>query len=171
MVPAYITDIPALFLMGLWIITWFFFAVVGRNSNRGLPLHQHLVRYSTVVFISITFFYWTAFSETGSLAGYLGGSGLLKDIGMFLSILGALGMIFSRWELRELTVAEIVFAKSEVPVNTGPYRYFKHPMYLGLFLVLISSCILYPNFIALFFMALAWFFVEKKKEVEEYRFA
>lgn len=171
MVPAHITDTPALFLMGLWITIWFFFVVVGRNTNRRLPLQQHLVRYSTAVFISTTFFYWTAFSETGSLAGHLSRSNLLNDIGIYISALGAILMILSRLDLRELTVAEVVFSKCEVRVTTGMYRYFKHPMYLGLLLMLTGSSILYPNFIAIFFMALAWFFVEKKKEVEEYRLA
>ena len=76
-------------------------------------------------------------------------------------------MILSRWELRALTVAEVVFAKCESPVSTGLYRYVTHPMYHGLFLILFGSFLLYPNFIALFFMALAWFFVEKKKKIEE----
>lgn len=166
MVPAHITDISALFLMGLWTITWSFFALVGKNAKQRFPLQQQLVRYSTAVFISMTFFYWAAFSETGSLAGYLSGSNLRNDIGIYVAALGAIIMILSRLELRELTVAEVVFAKCEVLVSTGLYRYFKHPMYLGLLLILSGSFVLYPNFIALFFMALAWFFVEKKKGVE-----
>ena len=100
MVPAYITDIPALFLMGLWSITWFFFIILGRRSERRLPLQQQLMRYSAAVFIAITFFYWATFSETGSLAEYLGRSQLFNYAGIFLAALGAIGMVLARWELR-----------------------------------------------------------------------
>lgn len=168
MVPVHITDTLAIFLMSLWAIVWLFFISLAQNAKRKLPLHRHLVWYSTAVFISITFFYWVTFSGVGSLTGYLSMSNLLSNTGVFLSVLGATSMILSRWGLRELTVAEVVFARCESRISTGLYRYFKHPMYLGLFLVLLGSFILYPNFFALFFMGLTWFLVEKKKQIEGY---
>lgn len=168
MLPTHVTDTLAVFLMSLWAIVWLFFIVLGQNAKRKLPLHHHLVWYSTAVFISITFFYWAIFSDIGSLTGYLSVSNLLNDTGVFLSVLGAISMILSRWGLRELTVGEVVFARCESRISTGVYRYFKHPMYLGLFLILLGSFVLYPNFFALFFMALTWFLVEKKKEIEGY---
>lgn len=176
MVPAHLADVPALFLMGVWVTVWFVFVFFGRRTERRLPLHQQLVWYSSALFISITIFYWIAFSGIGSLAGYIGQNNPLNEflsndavrfVGTFASILGAACMMLSRWHLRDLTLAEVLLAKCESNTSAGLYHYFRHPMYLGLFLILIGSLILYPNLLALFFLAPAWFFVEKKKEIEE----
>lgn len=176
MVPVHLTETPAIFLMSVWAVVWCSFIIVRRHAKRKFITHALLVRYSSGVFISITFFYWIAFSDVGNLAGYLGGNNPLIDFlsssavrfaGAFLMIFGAASMMFSRWELRELTLTEVLFAKCESPVHTGVYRYFRHPMYLGLFLMLSGSFILYPNLFALLLIAPVWFFVEKKKEIEE----
>ncbi|MDO8231690.1 MAG: methyltransferase [bacterium] len=173
MVPAHITDISALFLMTVWAVLWLLFVVIGRGASKRFPTDPRLVRYSSAVFICITFFYWIAFSGVGE--SFAGGtifstfllSNIARSIGVFLTILGAAGMILSRWELRELTVAEVVFAKSQSQTRAGLYCYFKHPMYLGIFLILTGSFILYPNLLSALFVAPVWFFIEKKKEIEE----
>ncbi|MCX6788039.1 MAG: hypothetical protein NT108_02675 [Candidatus Kaiserbacteria bacterium] len=176
MVPAHLTEVSAVFLMIVWTVVWCSFGIVGRHAKRRFTTNALLVRYSGGAIVSITFFYWLAFSDMGNPAGFLGGYSSLTDFlsdstmrfgGIFLVLLGAAGMMFSRWELRELTLAEVLFAKCELSVHTGVYRYFNHPMYLGLFLMLFGSFILYPNLFALLFIVPVWFFVEKKKGIEE----
>lgn len=176
MMPAHLTEASAIFLMAVWAVVWCSFVFVGRNAKQRFATHALLSRYSSSVFVSITFFYWLAFSDVGNLAGYLGGNNPLIDFlsesgvrfaGACLVLLGAVSMMLSRWELRELTLTEVLFAKCEEQVHVGVYRYFKHPMYLGLFLMLSGSLILYPNLFALLLTAPIWFFVEKKKGIEE----
>lgn len=179
MVPTHLIETPAIFLMVLWAVVWCSFVFVGRHAKRRFAPHTLLSRYSSGVFISITFFYWVAFSDIGNLAGYLDGNNpltgflsesIVRFVGAFLVLLGAVSMVLSRWELRELTLTEVLFAKCEKQVHAGVYRYFRHPMYLGLFLILSGSIILHPNLFALLLIVPVWFFVEKKKGIEETRY-
>ena len=171
MVPAHITDVPALFLMGVWSTVWFSFIILGRHGKRRLPVHPALVRYSSAVFVSLSIFYWLAFSDIGAsdtnVFNYFFSNGAVRSAGILLSILGATCMGLSRWYLRELTLAEVLFAKSESNVSIGLYRYFKHPMYLGLSLILVGSYVLYPNILTLPSVAIVLFSIEKKKQIEE----
>lgn len=89
--------------------------------------------------------------------------------GASMTIIGAACMIVSRWQLRHLTVAELVFARNDVTVHTGLYRYLRHPMYTGLFLILFGSFFLYPNAIAVLPLACSIGFVHKKEKIEEMR--
>lgn len=173
MIPVHIADTAALFLMSAWAVVWIFFVIIGRHTSKGLPTDPRLVRYSSAVFICITLFYWLAFSGIGESfgAGSIFRALFLSDmahaVGVFLTILGVVGMTLSRWGLRELTITEVVFARCESQTNVGLYRYFKHPMYLSIYLMLAGSFILNPNLLSVLFVVPVWFFIEKKKEIEE----
>ncbi|MDO8593529.1 MAG: methyltransferase [bacterium] len=158
-------DTFTLFLVVLWAVVWFFFLFAGRRIKRRLPLHQHLVWYSSAVFLFVTLFYYAAFSGVGNLAGYIKDG--IRFFGALVSILGAGMLIAARCQLHELTLGEVFFTKSESYLHTGLYHYFKHPMYVGLSLILIGSLVIYPNILAMFFMALTLFSIKKKKDIEE----
>lgn len=175
MIPIYLLDPSAIFLMIVWAVVWIFFFAIGQRTQRRLPLHRHLVRYSSAVFVCITLFYFVMFGGLWSLAEHVN-SGLLNEffssggvrlLGILLAIFGAGMLVLSRYQLRELTLEELFFSKSELLIHNGLYRYFKHPMYLGIFLALAGSLMLYPNILALIFMMLTLFFLKKKKNVEE----
>lgn len=155
----------ALFLMAVWAVVWIFFLSVGRHTKRRLSLHPNLVRYSNAIFLFVTLFYFAAFSGVGSFFGYAQDG--VHFFGALVSIFGAGMLIIARCQLDELTLGEVFFAKSESHISDGLYRYFRHPMYIGISLILIGSLIIYPNILAAFFMALTLFFLKKKKDIEE----
>ncbi|HEY4500831.1 MAG TPA: methyltransferase [Candidatus Paceibacterota bacterium] len=141
----------ALFIMVVWVAVWISFLFAGRHTKRRLPFHPHLVRYSNAVFLLVTLFYLAAFSGVGNLFEHIQDG--VRFFGALVSIFGAGMLIVARYHLRGLTLGEVFFAKSESHIRDGLYRYFRHPMYIGLSLILIGSLIIYPNILSAFFMA------------------
>ena len=174
-VPTHLTDVSALFLMSVWSVIWFFFVLLGQGASRRFPINSRLVRYSSAVFITITLFYWIAFSgvglpldlfEKGTALTQLLSNDVLRIFGALLVLSGAGIMVSARWGLRELTLTEMIFSICEFRRKTGLYRYITHPMYLGMFLVLIGSLVLYPSVLGALLILLAQLFIEKKKQIE-----
>lgn len=166
MIPVHLTDVGALFLMTFWASIWGVFIFSGRHSPRILPLNQHLVRYSTGLFFTITFFYTLLFTGVGAYEIFSNSDAQFL-LGVAISGIGAMGMMLSRWYLRDLTLAEVIFAKNESTIHVGPYRYMRHPMYIGLSLILAGSLILYPNFYALTLLVPAGLLIERKMRIED----
>jgi len=69
--------------------------------------------------------------------------------GMLFSVLGIMGMFYCRLHLGNFWTAEINLSKSHQIIDTGPYRFVRHPiyafailMYIGLGLVFLSQWIM-----------------------------
>jgi protein-S-isoprenylcysteine O-methyltransferase Ste14 len=76
----------------------------------------------------------------------------LIAVGLLLTILGYCVSLWALWHLRG---SFAILAEARSPVISGPYRYVRHPLYLGESLSMLGLCIAMRTATALFFWA-AW---------------
>jgi protein-S-isoprenylcysteine O-methyltransferase Ste14 len=68
-------------------------------------------------------------------------------------VLGPLGLCLSLWSVWHLRSSFSILAEVRRTVVSGPYRYLRHPLYLGEALTMLGACLLIGTWIALFFWA------------------
>jgi len=68
-------------------------------------------------------------------------------------ILGPLGLCLSLWSVWHLRSSFSILAEARRTVVSGPYRYVRHPLYLGEALTLLGACLLIGTGIAMLFWA------------------
>jgi protein-S-isoprenylcysteine O-methyltransferase Ste14 len=92
---------------------------------------------------------------------------VLYGVGLFLRYVGS--RVLGRYFTRHVTVeAEMTF------ISNGPYRYLRHPLYLGLFLIIIAFPIYIGNVLGLIvfgpliFIALNYRMVLEEKALEHH---
>ncbi len=83
-------------------------------------------------------------SRPGSPHFYLFGAGL---------VLAQLGLCLGIWSVWHLRSSFSIMAEARRTVVSGPYRYVRHPLYLGEALSLLGLCLLIGTGIALLFWA------------------
>jgi protein-S-isoprenylcysteine O-methyltransferase Ste14 len=83
-------------------------------------------------------------SRPGSPHFYLVGAGL---------VLAQLGLCLSIWSVWHLRSSFSILAEARRTVVSGPYRYVRHPLYLGEALTMLGLCLLIGTGIALLFWA------------------
>ena len=81
-------------------------------------------------------------SRPGSPNFYLAGAGLL---------LAPLGLCLSVWSVWHLRSSFSILAEARRTVDSGPYRYVRHPLYLGEMLTMLGVCLLIGTGIALLY--------------------
>jgi protein-S-isoprenylcysteine O-methyltransferase Ste14 len=72
----------------------------------------------------------------------------LAWIGLLLTLLGYGVSLWALWHLRG---AFAIMAEARRTVTSGPYRYIRHPLYLGEMLTLLGLCLMIGTGIALLF--------------------
>jgi protein-S-isoprenylcysteine O-methyltransferase Ste14 len=68
-------------------------------------------------------------------------------------VLGPLGLCLSIWSVWHLRSSFSILAEARRTVVSGPYRYLRHPLYLGEALTMLGACLLIGTGIALLFWA------------------
>jgi protein-S-isoprenylcysteine O-methyltransferase Ste14 len=68
-------------------------------------------------------------------------------------VLGPLGLCLSIWSVCHLRNSFSILAEARRTVASGPYRYVRHPLYLGEALTMLGACLLIGTWIALLFWA------------------
>jgi protein-S-isoprenylcysteine O-methyltransferase Ste14 len=66
-------------------------------------------------------------------------------------VLGPLGLCLSLWSVWHLRSSFSILAEARRTVVSGPYRYVRHPLYLGEALTMLGACLLIGTGIALLF--------------------
>jgi protein-S-isoprenylcysteine O-methyltransferase Ste14 len=75
---------------------------------------------------------------------------LLVAVGLLLT---ALGYYLSFWSIGHLRGSFGIMAEARSPVMSGPYRYVRHPLYLGESLTMLGLCLAIGTITALLFWA------------------
>jgi protein-S-isoprenylcysteine O-methyltransferase Ste14 len=97
-------------------------------------------------------------SRPGSPPFYLVAPGL---------VLGPLGLCLSLWSVWHLRSSFSILAEARRTVVSGPYRYVRHPLYLGEALTLLGACLLIGTGIALLFWAVVTGLQLARARIEE----
>jgi protein-S-isoprenylcysteine O-methyltransferase Ste14 len=72
----------------------------------------------------------------------------LVAVGILLTLIG---FYFSLWALWHLRTSFGIMAEARLPVTSGPYRYVRHPLYLGESLSMLGLCLAMGTAAALLF--------------------
>ena len=77
----------------------------------------------------------------------------------------AFGSLFNAWTVRHLVRA----IKTRELVQTGPYKYIRHPMYVFIYITLIGAGLLWFSltwFIVLLVFTPVWYWIGRKEEAQ-----
>lgn len=74
----------------------------------------------------------------------------LAALGLLMSLLGAGA---SLWSLLHLRASFSIMAEARSPVTSGPYRYVRHPLYLGEACMMLGLCLMIGSLAAILFWA------------------
>ncbi len=96
-------------------------------------------------------------------------------IGLLPLLIGISGDIWAPALFKKATTTVIPFQRSSALVTTGPYRYSRNPMYLGLAFILIGIAILHGSIspvlvIPVFIWLISKNFIEKEETMLEETF-
>jgi protein-S-isoprenylcysteine O-methyltransferase Ste14 len=92
----------------------------------------------------------------------------LAGIGLLLALLGYGVSLWSLWHLRS---AFAITAEARRTVTSGPYRYVRHPLYLGETLTMLGLCLMISSAIALLFWAALATMQLTRARIEELKLA
>jgi protein-S-isoprenylcysteine O-methyltransferase Ste14 len=84
----------------------------------------------------------------------LAGMEFLRYIGLVLFSLGFLGMHWSEAYLDKQFSVKVTIQAGHNLITDGPYRYLRHPRYLGIVLFTLGIALLYRSWLALILVAL-----------------
>lgn len=88
--------------------------------------------------------------------------------GLFIALMGAGVSLWSLWHLR---ASFSIMAEARSPVITGPYRYVRHPLYLGEALMMLGLCLMIGTLAAILFWAALNALQVVRAKVEEAKLA
>ncbi len=126
---------------------------VGRNRGKGekIVLRQRLVLMLLQV-IPLAMVIIAPYSDRRDIA-VLGDIEIVRYIGLSLFSLGFIGMHWAEAFLDKQFSVEVTIQEGQRLVTNGPYRYLRHPRYLGLILFTIGISLVYRSWLALIFVA------------------
>jgi protein-S-isoprenylcysteine O-methyltransferase Ste14 len=119
-----------------------------------LPFDRRLVVYSNILIVLLftfyTIFYVTIYinnftnlgTPTNTQVSFYGGI-----FSIAIVTIGAILMIRTRNGLSMLSSKEVIYSINKVHVSSGIYKYFHHPMYIGMLLIVIGTLVLNPSII------------------------
>jgi protein-S-isoprenylcysteine O-methyltransferase Ste14 len=91
--------------------------------------------FSFILTITIPLLYIINISLAYFLKNTYSGPLLLSIIGLLAAFVGLFFWLYSFYSLRKVFA---VLPKKQKPIKSGLYRYFKHPMYIGIWLTFLG---------------------------------
>lgn len=151
-------DIIFIFITILWLIEFLLFPSIYKSEKKTSSFSVILVSILTIVIL------------TGAI--HISGVVIIKSIALKILALAlyALGLVLRYWSLILLgkNFSRQVDAKVDQElVSTGTYRFVRHPLYLGLFLLAVSVPLYTGNILVFIIGALIMFKAISNRIIEE----
>lgn len=112
---------------------------VSENQNKN-SFYQILFSIISSIFITVTFFLFDVFSVSKALIP------LFVNFGIILYSFGLFIRLWSRLELGKYFSHHVTVDSHQELISKGPYKYFRHPLYIGLFTLTIAVPIVLFNY-------------------------
>jgi protein-S-isoprenylcysteine O-methyltransferase Ste14 len=153
-----------------WIVFACYWVISARNSKRstqkegGLPRLLHML----LMVIAYTLLFSREFPFALLNQRFLPNQTWLKLAGTLLTWFGVAGAIWARIHIGEYWSARITLKEDHQLIQTGPYRYVRHPIYTGLLLATIGTAIVQgelSGWVGVFMVLLLHFRKARKEEL------
>lgn len=153
----------------LWLAFIVYVVMAAMNVKRSEVKENRSSRWVYLALVLAgAFFIFTPYPRQGSLAiRFVPVSHATGLIGLLLIVLG---LAFAAWARRCLGrnwSASVTLKKAHKLVKTGPYAYFRHPMYVGLGLALLGTAVVQGQWKALLGVLLCFGGLWKKSRTED----
>jgi methyltransferase len=120
-----------------------------KKKPQGTIYHEYSY---PVLFTTYSIVYFGAFAEY-----FFGVQHYSLAVNIFGAIILFLGIGLTGWAIKSVGSSwsqHIEIKNNHVYCRVGPYKYYRHPYYVGVFLELFGACLLYNGWYALWFLFL-----------------
>lgn len=150
-----------------------------RDHYKGmLPVDRRLVFYSGAFILLMSVFYTVLYFGIDITSEHLDisiikvalSAGSIRLIAVFTILIGAVLTVQAREKLEMLTSREIVFSLNKSKnqqASSGVYGSMRHPMYVGIVLVTVSSFLLFPSLLGLLLLICIYICLLMKITIEK----
>jgi protein-S-isoprenylcysteine O-methyltransferase Ste14 len=148
-------------LLSYWTICAFF-----QKETKEKPTLKSRMFYSSVLLFS---YLLLLFSYKFLIFNYvlIRTSLVINIVSVFLSLVGLIICIYSRKVLGSNWSREVLFKKNHELITRGPYRYVRHPIYLGLLMLFLGTALAIGNLGSILGFILLFFNFKQKYRDEE----
>lgn len=120
-----------------------------------LPFDRRLIRYTNTLIVLLFIFYTVFYQTLSAHVSLISSVQLYAQILAFVLIfVGAIFMTLARNGLGMLLSKEIIYSINKVHVSEGVYKYFHHPMYVGMLMIVSGALLLAPSLFGVFLVTL-----------------
>lgn len=116
----------------LWVAEIIKFRPEVADGQSKKTFYQILFSIVSSIVLTFVFFFSDIFSIPYSLRS------LFINIGIIGYAIGIFVRLWSRFELGKYFSHHVAVDVDQELISTGPYKYFRHPLYIGLFLLTVS---------------------------------
>ena len=161
--------LPSLFLLG-WFLFWsfsyaapYFYARATEKEPEAPITNKRARRQFYAIFALATLAHGAGFWNMTALSY----TAVPPEITLVVFYLGILLAMFASWNIRFLSFRDMVFSITPHKVNSGPYRFIRHPMYAGLTLAFSGFLLAYPTIAGTVSLAgIIWIFLMRASAEE-----
>jgi protein-S-isoprenylcysteine O-methyltransferase Ste14 len=155
-------------IVACWIVLllyWTISAFSQKKSKEKSPLKSR-VGYSLLLLISylLLLFSYKIFPLSYIL---INGSYFVNFLSIFLCLFGLIISLFARRVLGNNWSRDVMIKENHQLITSGPYKYIRHPIYLGLLLLFLGTALAIGNLGGLLGFILLFFNFRRKYMAEE----
>ncbi len=151
--------------LGCWVVFSFYWDIAAKNSapaksseaKASRRVHVFLAN-AAVVLIA---------APIHGLGRFLPASALLMAVGLAIEVAGLSLAIWARRHLGRNWSGEITIKQDHQLIQTGPYRYLRHPIYTGLLMMYAGLTVATGEWLGVIGLAVAVFAYWRKTRMEE----
>lgn len=133
----------------LWVIEIIKFRPEVADGQSKKTFYQILFSIVSSIVLTSVFFFSDTFSVPSSLRPFF------INIGIIGYAIGIFVRLWSRFELGKYFSHHVAVDVEQELISKGPYKYFRHPLYIGLFLLTVSVPVFTFNYGGLIYALLS----------------